>query len=206
MHFVAPFVALFAAVAFAAQNAINIPPGGLIITANVPTTITWSDPSSGTVTIKLQQGAGVTSETGLIVDSGVEASALTATFIIPGNQVNDAQYNFEIIDDTNSTNVNFSTGFTIAGASMTGTVTPGTASATGSAATSSLPSVGTASTTVATSTATESSNSSASSKSAAASSAQPSSQPTTVTNNNGAGSLKIQGGLLAAIAGVIAVF
>jgi len=45
MRFITPFLALFAVVATAQQNAINIPPGGLQVTAGVPTTITWSDPS-----------------------------------------------------------------------------------------------------------------------------------------------------------------
>jgi len=45
MRFVAPFLALFAVVATAQQNAINIPLGGLQVAANIPTTITWSNPS-----------------------------------------------------------------------------------------------------------------------------------------------------------------
>jgi hypothetical protein len=64
MKFIAPFLALVAA-ALAQNNAINIPAGGLQVTAGQPFTITWSDPSSSTVTIKLQQGSGVTPSTGI---------------------------------------------------------------------------------------------------------------------------------------------
>jgi hypothetical protein len=53
-----PFsLAFYAVVAFAQNNKINIPAGAstLSIVAGQLTTITWSDPSSSTVTIKLQQ-------------------------------------------------------------------------------------------------------------------------------------------------------
>lgn len=51
-------LAFYAALAFAQNNnKINIPAGQntLTIIAGQLTTITWTDPSSGTVTIKLQQ-------------------------------------------------------------------------------------------------------------------------------------------------------
>jgi hypothetical protein len=66
MKFIAPFLALVAA-AFAQNNAINIPAGGLQVTAGQSFTITWTDPSSSTVTIKLQQGSGVTPNTGITI-------------------------------------------------------------------------------------------------------------------------------------------
>lgn len=53
-----PFtLAFYAVVAFAQNNKINIPAGAstLSVVAGQVTTITWSDPSSSTVTIKLQQ-------------------------------------------------------------------------------------------------------------------------------------------------------
>lgn len=55
----------FAAAVFAQQNAINIPNGGFQVTAGQPFTITWNDPSSSTVTIKLQQGSNITPDTGI---------------------------------------------------------------------------------------------------------------------------------------------
>ena len=66
MKYIAPFFALVAAV-LAQNNAINIPAGGLQVTAGQPITITWTDPSSSTVTIKLQQGSGVTPNSGITV-------------------------------------------------------------------------------------------------------------------------------------------
>jgi hypothetical protein len=53
-----PLILVFyAALAFAQNNKINIPAGQntLTVVAGQPTTITWTDPSNGTVTIKLQQ-------------------------------------------------------------------------------------------------------------------------------------------------------
>jgi hypothetical protein len=50
-------LAFYAALAFAQNNKINVPAGQntLTVIAGQLTTITWTDPSSGTVTIKLQQ-------------------------------------------------------------------------------------------------------------------------------------------------------
>ena len=67
MRFIGPVLALLVAAVTAQQNAIDIPTGGLDIVANKPLTITWTNPSSGTITIKLQQGSEVTPQTGLVV-------------------------------------------------------------------------------------------------------------------------------------------
>src|SRR5271154_5502198 len=56
--------------AIAQENIIDVPPGGLVVTAGQPFTITWSNPSSGTVTIKLQQGSAITPTSGTVVASG----------------------------------------------------------------------------------------------------------------------------------------
>lgn len=50
-------LAFYAALAFAQNNKINVPAGRstLTVIAGQLTTITWTDPSSGTVTIKLHQ-------------------------------------------------------------------------------------------------------------------------------------------------------
>jgi hypothetical protein len=52
------------------NNAINIPAGQstLTVIAGQLTTITWSDPSSGTVTIKLQQ-QNITPDSGYVLAS-----------------------------------------------------------------------------------------------------------------------------------------
>jgi hypothetical protein len=70
MRFFTAAVALFASLALAQQNAINIPAGQstLDITAGSPQTITWSNPSSGTVTIKLQEsGPNITPDSGIVL-------------------------------------------------------------------------------------------------------------------------------------------
>ena len=78
MKFIAPLLAL-AATVLAQNNAINIPNGGLQVIAGQPLTITWTDPSSSTVTIKLQQGSAVTPDSGIILLS----TSLSSQHITP---------------------------------------------------------------------------------------------------------------------------
>lgn len=58
MRFYGLIFALLAAIALAQdqQNYINVPREGFNAQAGQPITITWSNPSSGTVTIRLTQG------------------------------------------------------------------------------------------------------------------------------------------------------
>jgi hypothetical protein len=67
-------LAFSAAVAFAQNNKINIPAGAstLNVVAGQVTTITWSDPSSSTVTIKLQQ-APITPTSGYVLACTLES-------------------------------------------------------------------------------------------------------------------------------------
>ena len=67
MRFVSLLLPLLVAGVTAQQNAINVPAGGLQIVANRPVTITWSDPSDGTVTLKLQQAPDITPESGIVL-------------------------------------------------------------------------------------------------------------------------------------------
>jgi hypothetical protein len=63
-----PILAFCAALAFAQNNnQISIPAGGLVVNAGQPLTIDWTDPSSSTVTIKLQQ-APITPDSGVVLD------------------------------------------------------------------------------------------------------------------------------------------
>ncbi|OAP63718.1 hypothetical protein AYL99_02945 [Fonsecaea erecta] len=222
--------ALCAVVASAQQNnAISIPggQGTLDVTAGQPLTIEWTNPSSGTVTIKLQQDP-ITPDSGAILASGIPASALTATLQIPpAEDVNSHVYTIEIIDDTNPNNINFSPNFGIQGATgtatgvVTGSVTA-TASITSGSSTDTSSGTSTDSATISTTdssttSATSSASSSSSSESSASStssqqvtSTTSSSVPSETTsapdsNSNGAGSLKVQGGMLAMAVGLIAV-
>ncbi|KIW87722.1 uncharacterized protein Z519_11696 [Cladophialophora bantiana CBS 173.52] len=237
MRFAHALVAALCAVVASAQqnNAISIPggQGTLDVTAGQPLTIEWTNPSSGTVTIKLQQDP-ITPDSGVVLASGVPASALTATLQIPPPEdVNSHVYTIEIIDDTNPNNINFSPNFGIQGATGTATgVATGTVSSTASASTSgstsgsSTDTASGTSTDTSTITSTDSSSSSATTASSSDSSSSESSattsssQETTATttsasptettsapdsNSNGAGSLKVQGSLFAMAAGLIAV-
>ena len=50
-------IGLLAATVFAADNPINVPKEGLMFTAGKPTTFTWNPTTSGTVTLRLREGA-----------------------------------------------------------------------------------------------------------------------------------------------------
>jgi hypothetical protein len=60
-------LAFYTAVAFAQNNKISIPAGGLSIVAGQVATIDWTDPSSSTVTIKLQQAPNITPTSGIVL-------------------------------------------------------------------------------------------------------------------------------------------
>jgi hypothetical protein len=63
-------LAFYAAFAFAQNNnKINIPAGQntLQVISGQSLTITWTDPSSGTVTIKLQQAPNITPDSGYVL-------------------------------------------------------------------------------------------------------------------------------------------
>jgi hypothetical protein len=69
MRFTLATIALYAALVLGQENAINIPAGAstLDVTAGQSTTLTWQNPSDGTVTIQLQYagtdqlaGSGIT--------------------------------------------------------------------------------------------------------------------------------------------------
>ena len=61
-------LAFFASYVLGSNN-INVPAGQatLQITAGQPFTMTWTDPSSGTVTIKLQQAPNITPDSGYVL-------------------------------------------------------------------------------------------------------------------------------------------
>ncbi|RMD44085.1 hypothetical protein DV735_g973, partial [Chaetothyriales sp. CBS 134920] len=137
MRFLKAALALFASVALAAQNnAIDVPNGQstLAVTAGQPVTITWSNPSSGTVTIKLQQSdSNITPDSGIVLTTNTPASDQTFTFTVDPDQVNSYQYTIEIIDNNDPTNYNFSPNFGIANAQATSTGTASSVSGSSSA-------------------------------------------------------------------------
>ncbi|RVX69198.1 hypothetical protein B0A52_07174 [Exophiala mesophila] len=222
MKFLSIAAALFAATVTAQlNNAIAIPEGSstLDVTAGEPLTIEWSNPSSGTVTIKLQQEP-VTPDSGIVLLSGVPASLLGATVQIPdAEDVNSFQYTIQIIDDTDPDNYNFSPNFGITGATGTAVATDSTASATGSTASASR--TGTSSEETASETSTDSSSATTtgtttetsssevtttSRTTTSTSSATTAAATTSAPDGNGAENVKVQGGFLAlAVGALIAV-
>jgi len=213
--------ALLAAVATAQQNnAISIPEGSstLSVTAGQPLIIDWTNPSSGTVTIKLVQDP-ITPDSGFVLASGIPASIGSATLQIPAAaDVNSFQYTIQIIDDTNPSNANYSPNFGITGATGTSTGTPSSASVTGSTSSGSRTATASATSTDSTDTSSETSTDSSSasaSRSASTTSGSSSSTRTTSTSasaasqttsapSSGAGVMKVQGGLVAVAVGVVA--
>ncbi|RMZ84873.1 hypothetical protein DV738_g252, partial [Chaetothyriales sp. CBS 135597] len=137
MRFFTTALALFASAALAQlNNAINVPEGQstLDVTAGQPVTITWSNPSDGTVTIKLQQSdSDITPDSGIVLSTNTPASAQTFTFTVNPEQVNSYQYTIEIIDNNDPNNYNFSPNFGITNAQATSTDTASSASGSSSA-------------------------------------------------------------------------
>ncbi|KEF63746.1 uncharacterized protein A1O9_01724 [Exophiala aquamarina CBS 119918] len=211
--------ALLAAVATAQQNnAISIPEGSstLQVTAGQPLVIDWTNPSDGTVTIKLVQDP-ITPDSGIILASGIPASVGSATLQIPdAADVNSFQYTIEIIDDTDPSNINFSPNFGIIGATGTATGSASTASVTGStvSGSSTASTTGSATDSTDTSSATTTDESSSSTQSATTTSGSSSTRTTstsasaasqtTSAPSSGAGVMRVQGGLVAMAIGVVA--
>lgn len=77
MHLIGLILALWATISFAQtqQNYINVPSSGFNAVAGQPLTITWSNPSSGTVTIRLTQGNVNSPNSGVVLE-GKSISAL----------------------------------------------------------------------------------------------------------------------------------
>lgn len=71
MRFFGLICATLAAVCLAQTqpNYINVPEGGFNAVAGQPITITWSNPSSGTVTIRLTQGDNLLPGDGVVLAS-----------------------------------------------------------------------------------------------------------------------------------------
>ena len=72
-----------AAVSLAANpNPFDIPPQGLSFTAGQPTTLKWTPTTSGTVTLRLRQGASSDLEAGTVIQGISAHFVLHPTFSI----------------------------------------------------------------------------------------------------------------------------
>ncbi|KAJ5127456.1 hypothetical protein N7448_008235 [Penicillium atrosanguineum] len=142
-------------------NPFEISGNGYSFTVGEATTLKWRPTTSGSVSLRLQQGSVTTSTSGDAIASDIDNDG-SYTWTVP-DDVNTDWYTIEIISDEDSSNYNFLPRFTVTGA--TAAATP-TAAATTSA-TSTTTSESTTTTSSSTSTSTSSTSSTSSSSSAA---------------------------------------
>ncbi|PWY71446.1 hypothetical protein BO70DRAFT_252797, partial [Aspergillus heteromorphus CBS 117.55] len=149
------YLALSAIVTLAAasENPFSVPEGGYEFDAGSPTTLSWDPTTSGTVTLRLQWGAVFTTSSGDLIASSIDNSG-SYTWTPSADLVSRSDYTVEIIDDADTSIVNYTPRFSIAG--TTGTATTSAASSTTSsvASTSSTEQTGTTTATTATTAAT----------------------------------------------------
>ncbi|KAJ5677393.1 uncharacterized protein N7477_003026 [Penicillium maclennaniae] len=109
-------VSALAAVATANSNAnpFEIPPNGYSFSVGEATTLKWDPTTSGTVSLRLQQGAVTTSYDGTAIASDIDNDG-SYTWTVP-DDVNTEWYTIEIISDEDTSDYNFLPRFTVAGA------------------------------------------------------------------------------------------
>ncbi|KAJ5997652.1 hypothetical protein N7522_009312 [Penicillium canescens] len=222
-------VAALAAIASASStdNSFNIPTNGYTFKVGEPTTLTWTPSTSGTVTLRLQWGAVTTANSGSVIASNI-ANDGSYTWDVPSNLAAQPDYTIEIISDDNDNDYNFLPRFTVEGStvsvststasktsstssestsSATPTTTMTTSESSSSASTSSQTTMATSSSAASTSASTtdSSSSSTASSTSASSSAASSSASQSAVPTTNAGVANRVSGGLLAAVAGAIAM-
>ncbi|RAL01548.1 GPI anchored serine-threonine rich family protein [Aspergillus ibericus CBS 121593] len=178
-----------ATLATAAQNPFNVPDGGYEFEAGSPTTLIWDPTTSGTVSLRLQWGAVFTTTTGDSIAESI-ANSGNFTWTPSASLASRSDYTVEIIDDDDTSIVNYTPRFSIAG--TTGSVTTSAASSTTSSAASSTSSSSSSSeqsttasaTTLSTATASTTSSTSSSSTTGSASSASASSSKTASSSSS----------------------
>ncbi|RAQ54786.1 GPI anchored protein [Aspergillus flavus] len=144
-------MASLAAAATNSANPFNIPSEGYSFEAGEPTTLSWKPTTSGTVSLKLQWGAVMTSNTGTTIAQNIPNSG-SYTWTPPANLAAQPDYTIEIFNDDDTSEVNYLPRFTVAGATAAASTT---ASATTAAETTSATESSTTETTTNTKSATE---------------------------------------------------
>ncbi|KAE8372367.1 Ser-Thr-rich glycosyl-phosphatidyl-inositol-anchored membrane family-domain-containing protein [Aspergillus bertholletiae] len=215
------------AAAATGANPFNIPREGYSFEAGKPTTLSWDPTTSGTITLRLQWGAVMTSNTGTTIASNIPNSG-SFTWTPPANLAAQPDYTIEIFNDDDVSEVNYLPRFTVAGAtavastSSSATTTAETTSATKSATeTTTNTNTATNTATTASGTSTESTSASASAtgtstgtstgsaststEASSTTSASASTSTTSVPNINGGMVNRVSGGMLAIVLGAIAV-
>ncbi|KAI9769682.1 MAG: hypothetical protein M1840_003919 [Geoglossum simile] len=204
------FVVALAALASAqsnSANSFNIPPSGLSFVAGTPAQISWTPTSSGTVTILLLQGDSRSLVGGTPIAKNIPNSG-SVSWTPPSDLVKGGDYALEIIDDTNTNNVNYTPQFSI---DSTNTVAK---TATTAASTATTASTTTSDSTATTTSATETSSATGNSTSSATTLATKttavntdSSSTSTSVPSAGAAApvVKVSGGLVLLALGMLAL-
>ncbi|KAI9728268.1 MAG: hypothetical protein M1834_007761 [Cirrosporium novae-zelandiae] len=216
-------------------NPFKVPTSGYSFTAGSSTTINWTPTTSGTVTLQLRSGASNNLNSGTTIASSIPNSG-SYTWTVPTSIVRGSDYAIEIISDSDTSETNYTPQFVIdsdntvntssaSSASASGSATTGSAS-TGSTDSVSMTSTGSMTTMTSSasvsasasasgsassasgskSTASATRSSSGSSSSTSSSSSSDSTPTTSVPDSGAAMQFKLQGGLLAVMLGVVAVF
>ncbi|KAB8230185.1 GPI anchored serine-threonine rich family protein [Aspergillus alliaceus] len=123
-------IATLAAAATSGANPFNIPSEGYSFEAGQPTTLSWDPTTSGTVSLKLQWGAVLTSNTDNIANSG------SFTWTPPANLAAQPDYTIEILSDDDKSQVNYLPRFAVAGATATASTTAASTTSTAESTTS----------------------------------------------------------------------
>ncbi|MCJ1314508.1 SMP-30 gluconolaconase LRE domain protein [Agyrium rufum] len=203
-------------------NYFTPPAGGYLLAAGVPYQFTWKPTTGGTVTLVLRNGPNGNLNAGTVIASSIPNSG-SYTFTPPLNIVPDVSYTVEIVDDQDTSEVNFTQQFDItndnpppvsssasASSGATTATAPtstfstisGTVTTTGGLTTTTGSGTASASTSRASSsgsaTSTSGSSTASGSKSASGTSS-PSASATSVQNTNSGAALTVSGGLLATV-------
>ncbi|KAE8150993.1 Ser-Thr-rich glycosyl-phosphatidyl-inositol-anchored membrane family-domain-containing protein [Aspergillus avenaceus] len=130
------------AAAASSANPFKIPSEGYSFESGQSTTLNWTPTSSGTITLKLQWGSVMTSNTGTTIAKNI-ANSGSYTWSVPSNLAAQPDYTVEIIDDDDTSQSNYLPRFTVAGATdvattASSTSTASTSSSTGSSSTESM--------------------------------------------------------------------
>ncbi|KAE8390713.1 hypothetical protein ETB97_001260 [Aspergillus alliaceus] len=128
-------IATLAAAATSGANPFNIPSEGYSFEAGQPTTLSWDPTTSGTVSLKLQWGAVLTSNTGTTIANNI-ANSGSFTWTPPANLAAQPDYTIEILSDDDKSQVNYLPRFAVAGATATASTTAASTTSTAESTTS----------------------------------------------------------------------
>ncbi|KAF7845876.1 hypothetical protein BT93_L0210 [Corymbia citriodora subsp. variegata] len=172
--------ALLAALAYSVQvlanaNPFNVPNGGYNVTAGSSTTLAWTPTTSGTVSLILRSGASSNLATGTYIAQNISNSG-SYTWNVASSIAEGSDYTVEIIDDSDTSQTDYTPHFTITStvtvASSTSRVTSGASSSSTKSGAAATTSSGHSSSTMATSSASKTSSASGTSSTTSAAATQ----------------------------------